>query len=174
LRTQQILAEETGVGNTIDPLAGSYFVEALTLQMEEQAWEYIRKIDEIGGMVAAIERGFPQAEVADSAYKYQKQIDSCEKVVVGVNKYATEHPPITIWRMKPEIEERQLKRLREVKQSRNNQKVKEYLHQIRRVSQNGENLMPHIINAVGEYASIQEICDVWRDVFGRYSDPGYF
>jgi len=174
LRTQQILAEETGVANTIDPLAGSYFVEALTHQMEEQAWEYIRKIDEMGGMVAAIERGFPQAEIADSAYKYQKQIDSCEKAVVGVNKYATEHPPIMIWRMKQEIEERQLRRLREVKQTRNNQKVKEHLNQIRMASKNGENLMPHIINAVREYATIQEICDVWRDVFGRYSDPGYF
>jgi methylmalonyl-CoA mutase N-terminal domain/subunit len=174
LRTQQILAEETGVGNTIDPLAGSYFIEALTHQMEEQAWEYIRKIDEMGGMVAAIERGFPQAEIADSAYKYQKQIDSCEKAVVGVNKYATEHPPIMIWRMKQEIEERQLRRLREVKQTRNNQKVKEHLNQIRICSKNGENLMPHIINAVREYATIQEICDVWRDVFGRYLDPGYF
>jgi len=174
LRTQQILAEETGVANTIDPLAGSYFVEALTHQMEEQAWEYIRKIDEMGGMVAAIERGFPQAEIADSAYKYQKQIDSCEKAVVGVNKYATEHPPIMIWRMKQEIEERQLRRLREVKQTRNNQKVKEHLNQIRICSKNGENLMPHIINAVREYATIQEICDVWRDVFGRYLDPGYF
>jgi methylmalonyl-CoA mutase N-terminal domain/subunit len=174
LRTQQILAEETGVANTIDPLAGSYFLEALTHQMEEQAWEYIRKIDEMGGMVAAIEGGFPQAEIADSAYKYQKQIDAGEKVVVGVNKYATEHSPIMIWRMKPEIEERQLRRLREVKQTRNNQKVKELLHQIRKAAKNGENLMPHLINAVREYASIQEICDVWRDVFGRYSDPGYF
>jgi methylmalonyl-CoA mutase N-terminal domain/subunit len=174
LRTQQVLAEETGVANTIDPLAGSYFIEALTHQMEEHAWEYIRKIDEMGGMVAAIERGFPQAEVADSAYKYQRQIDSGEKVVVGVNKYATEHQPITIWRMKPEIEERQLKRLREVKQTRNNERVKELLDQIRMASKNGANLMPHLINAVREYASIQEICDVWRDVFGRYSDPGYF
>src|SRR4030067_3814716 len=113
--------------------------------MEEQAWEYIRKIDEIGGMVAAIERGFPQAEIADSAYKYQRQIDSCEKAVVGVNKYATDHPPITIWRMKQEIEERQLRRLREVKQTRNNQKVKELLQEIRKASQNGENLMPHLI-----------------------------
>jgi methylmalonyl-CoA mutase N-terminal domain/subunit len=162
------------VANTIDPLAGSYFLEALTHQIEEQAWEYIRKIDEMGGMVAAIERGFPQAEIADSAYKYQKQIDASEKLVVGVNKYATEHPPIMIWRMKPEIEERQLRRLREVKQTRDNQKVKELLHQIRKASENGENLMPYLVNAVREYASIQEICDVWRDVFGRYSDPGYF
>jgi methylmalonyl-CoA mutase N-terminal domain/subunit len=174
LRTQQILSEETGVANTVDPMAGSYFVEALTRQMEELAWEYIRRIDEMGGMVAAVERGYPQAEIADSAYKYQRQIDSGEKVIVGVNQYVTEHPPITIWRMKPEIEERQLRRLREVKQMRNNPRVKELLDQIRLVSENGENLMPYLISAVREYATIQEICDVWRDVFGRYSDPGYF
>jgi methylmalonyl-CoA mutase N-terminal domain/subunit len=174
LRTQQILAEETGVANTIDPLAGSYFVETLTHQMEEQAWEYIRKIDEMGGMVAAVERGYPQAEIAESAYKYQKQIDSSEKVIVGVNKYATDHSPITIWRMKPEIEQRQLKRLQEVKQTRNNPKVKESLQQIRKASQDGGNLMPHLVNAAREYATIQEICDVWIDVFGRYTDPGYF
>jgi methylmalonyl-CoA mutase N-terminal domain/subunit len=174
LRTQQILSEETGVANTVDPLAGSYFVEALTHQMEELAWEYINRIDEMGGMVAAIERGFPQAEVADSAYKFQRQIDCGEKVIVGVNKYMTDHPPITIWRMKPEIEERQLRRLREVKQMRNNSRVKELLDQIRMVSENGENLMPYLVSAVKEYATIQEICDVWRDVFGRYTDPGYF
>jgi methylmalonyl-CoA mutase N-terminal domain/subunit len=174
LRTQQILAEETGVVNTIDPLAGSYFIEALTSRVEEQAWEYIHRIDEMGGMVTAVERGYPQAEIADSAYKYQKQIDSGEKIMVGVNKYATDHPPITIWRMNPAIEERQLARLRQVKQTRDNQKVKELLHQIQLASKNGENLMPHIINAVKEYATIQEICDVWREVFGRYTDPGYF
>jgi methylmalonyl-CoA mutase N-terminal domain/subunit len=174
LRTQQVLAEETGVTNTIDPLAGSYFVEALTTQMEDQACEYIQKIDEMGGMVTAIERGYPQSEIAESAYKYQRQVDSGEKVIVGINKYATDHPPIPIWRMKPQIEERQLRRLREVKQSRDNGKVKELLHDIRKASQNGENLMPPVINAVSEYATIQEICDVWRDVFGQYSDPGYF
>jgi len=174
LRTQQILAEETGVANTIDPLAGSYFVEALTDQMEQQAWKYIQRIDEMGGMVTAVERGYPQAEIADSAYQYQKQIDSGEKVMVGVNKYATDHPPITIWRMKPAVEERQLARLRQVKQIRDSQKVKGLLDQIRIASKNSENLMPHIINAVREYATIQEICDVWRDVFGRYTDPGYF
>ncbi len=174
LRTQQILAEETGVANTIDPLAGSYFVETLTSQMEEKAWEYIHRIDEMGGMVTAVERGYPQAEIADSAYKYQKQIDSGEKIMVGVNKYATDHSPITIWRMDPAVEERQLARLGQVKQIRDNQKVKELLSQVRIASKNGENLMPHVINAVREYATIQEICDVWRDVFGRYTDPGYF
>jgi methylmalonyl-CoA mutase N-terminal domain/subunit len=174
LRTQQIMAEETGVTNTIDPLAGSYFVESLTHQIEEQTLEYIRKIDEMGGMVAAVERGYPQAEIAESAYKYQKQIDSGEKVIVGLNKYATDHPPITIWRMKPEIEQRQLRRLQEVKQKRNKAKVEECLQQIRKASQDGENLMPLLINAAREYTTIQEICDVWREVFGKYTDPGYF
>ncbi len=138
------------------------------------AWDYIRKIDEMGGMVKAIEKGYPQMEIADAAYRFQKQIDGNEKVIVGVNKYVTDHPPITIWRMRPEIEERQLKRLREVKGKRNNPKVKECLDWVRRASLDGENLMPHIINAVREYATIQEICDVWREVFGRYTDPGYF
>jgi methylmalonyl-CoA mutase N-terminal domain/subunit len=173
LRTQQILAEETGVANTIDPLAGSYFVEALTHRIEEEAWEYIRQIDEMGGMVAAIERGFPQVEISDSAYKYQKQIDSGEKVIVGVNKYMTDHPSIATWRMSPEIEERQLRRLREVRQIRNSAKVKECLGQIRKASQENVNLIPPIIDAVREYVTLQEICDVWRDVFGRYTDPGY-
>ena len=174
LRTQQILAEETGVTNTIDPLAGSYFIEALTHQMEEKAWDYIRKIDAMGGMVKAIERGYPQMEIAEAAYRFQRQIDANEKVIVGLNKYATEHPPITIWRMSPEIEERQIKRLQEVKSSRNNAKVKDCLVEIRKASLDGGNLMPHIINAVREYTTIQEICDVWREVFGRYTDPGYF
>ena len=174
LRTQQVLAEETGVVNTIDPLAGSYFVEALTNQIEDQAWEYIRKIDEMGGMVAAIERGYPQSEIADAAYQFQKQIDSREKVIVGVNKHATDHPPITIWRMRPEIEQRQLQRLQEVKQSRDNDKVKACLKNVKATCLEGKNLMPSIIDAAREYATIQEICDVWREVFGRYTDPGYF
>jgi methylmalonyl-CoA mutase, N-terminal domain len=174
LRTQQILAEETGVANTIDPLAGSYFVEALTREIEEQAWDYIHKIDELGGMVNAIEKGYPQAEIAEAAYHFQKQIDSGEKVIVGVNRHVTDQPPITVWRMRPEIEERQLRRLKEVKQSRDSSKVRTLLHEIRKASEKSENLMPHIIKAVREYATLQEICDVWRDVFGRYSDPGYF
>lgn len=174
LRTQQILAEETGVANTIDPLAGSYFVESLTARIEEEAWRYIEKIDEMGGMVAAIERGYPQAEILDSAYRYQREIDSGEKVIVGVNKYATGHAPIAVWRMEPEIEERQLRRLREIKETRKNSRVRECLDQIRRASEEGGNLMPPLIDAVREYTTVQEICDVWRDVFGRYTDPGYF
>jgi methylmalonyl-CoA mutase, N-terminal domain len=173
LRTQQILAEETGVVNTIDPLGGSYLVEALTSRMEEEAWKYIRKIDELGGMVAAIERGYPQGEIADAAYTYQTQIDSGERTMVGVNRHITDHPPIVTWKIQPEIEQRQLKRLQEVKQNRDQSRVKETLDQIRVASQNGDNLMPYLLATVKQYATVQEICDIWRDVFGRYSDPGY-
>jgi methylmalonyl-CoA mutase, N-terminal domain len=173
LRTQQILAEETGVANTVDPLGGSYFVEALTSQMEKEAWKYIQKIDELGGMVAAIERGYPQREIADAAYRYQTEIDSGRRIVVGVNRHVTDHPPITTWKMKPEIEHRQLERLREVKQARSQATVRRMLDGIRSASQNGENLMPRLVPAVREYVTVQEICDVWRGVFGAYSDPGY-
>jgi methylmalonyl-CoA mutase N-terminal domain/subunit len=174
LRTQQILAEETGIASTIDPLAGSYFVESLTQRLEDQAWDYIQKIDTMGGMVAAIEKGYPQAEIAEAAYQFQKRVDSGERIIVGVNKHVTDHGPVGIWRMRPEVEQRQLRRLAEVKRIRNGSRVKECLDRIRKVSQTNENLMPHIINAVREYATVQEICDLWRDVFGRYTDPGYF
>jgi methylmalonyl-CoA mutase N-terminal domain/subunit len=174
LRTQQILAEETGVTNIIDPLAGSYFVEALTGRMVEEALEYIQKIDDMGGMLAAIEKGYPQMEIAEAAYHYQKLTDEGRKVAVGVNKYVTDHPPVTIWKMDPEIERRQLKRLREVREMRNGQKVRDHLNELGKAAERDENLMPHIINAVREYATIQEICDVFREVFGTYTDPGMF
>ena len=174
LRTQQILAEETGVTNTIDPLAGSYFVEALTGRMVEEALEYIQKIDDMGGMLAAIEKGYPQMEIAEAAYHYQKLIDEGRKVAVGVNKYVTDHPPVTIWKMDSEIERRQLKRLREVREMRNGQKVRDHLNELEEAAEGDENLMPHIIKAVREYATIQEICDVFREVFGTYTDPGMF
>jgi methylmalonyl-CoA mutase N-terminal domain/subunit len=172
LRTQQILAEETGVTNTIDPLAGSYFVEALTDRLEADAWEYIRKIDNLGGMVRAIERGYPQAEIADSAYIYQQQIDNTEKTLVGVNKFVTDHPPIEIWRMDPAIEKRQLNRLSAVRKRRDSKSVKTHLERIRKAAEGDENLMPFIIDAVRAYATLQEICDVFRQVFGTYRDPG--
>jgi methylmalonyl-CoA mutase N-terminal domain/subunit len=128
----------------------------------------------MGGMLAAIEKGYPQAEIAQAAYQYQKLIDDAKKVVVGVNKYATEHPPITTWKMDPLIERRQLKRLREVKEMRNTQRVKDHLKELRGAGEGDENLMPYIINAVREYTTLQEICDVFREVFGTYTDPGMF
>ena len=175
LRTQQVIADEIGVTNAIDPLAGSYFVESLTSQLEEKAWEYINKIDDMGGMLAAIDRGFPQMEIADAAYHYQKQIDDAEKVVVGVNKYVTKkEAPAEILKVDETVEERQIARLKEVKAARDNRKVAQILNDLRAASRTDKNLMPYVIAAVKEYATEQEICDVWRDIFGAYRDPGYY
>jgi methylmalonyl-CoA mutase N-terminal domain/subunit len=175
LRTQQILADETGVTNTIDPLAGSYFVESLTKLMEEKAWEYINKIDEMGGMLAAIDKGFPQMEIADAAYHYQRQIDKKEKVVVGVNKYVVEEKaPPEILKIDEAVEETQIARLQKVRKERDNRKVAQILKDLRAASKTDKNLMPYVIEAVKEYATEQEICDVWREVFGEYRDPGFY
>ena len=175
LRTQQILAEETGVTHTIDPLAGSYFIEALTDEMEAQALEYIRKIDDLGGIVRAVELGFPQKEIAEAAYTFQRQVDSEEKVIVGVNKYITDEDiPVEILRISDAIEKAQLKRLKDVKRKRDNQAVKDHLAALKKASEGEENLMPYILDAVKSYATLQEICDVWRGVFGEFRDPGDF
>jgi len=171
LRTQQILADEIGITNTIDPLAGSYFIESLTNQVEEKAWEYINKIDNMGGMVAAIEKGFPQTEIANAAYHYQQQIDKGEKVIVGVNRYVTEETiPVEILEINEEVEEKQLAKLKEVKRTRDSRRVIQRLSDLRAASKSDRNLMPYVIDAVKAYATEQEICDVWRDVFGEYRE----
>jgi len=175
LRTQQIIAEESGVTNTIDPLAGSYFVEALTDEMEAKAWEYIHKIDELGGIVRAIELGYPQKEIAEAAYTYQREVDSGKRVIVGVNKYVTdEEIPVEILKIDEAREQAQIRRLREIKKTRDNSKVRKCLDELRRASEENRNLLPYILDAVKSYATLQEICDVWRQVFGEYRDPGYF
>jgi len=175
LRTQQIICDEIGVANTIDPLAGSYFVEALTNQIEEQAWEYINKIDDMGGMIAAIDKGFPQMEIAKAAYHYQQQIDKGEKVVVGVNKYVVEEEaPPEILKISDELGEEQIGRLNEVKRTRDNRSVIRKLNDLRAASKTDKNLMPYVIAVVKEYGTEQEICDVWREVFGEYRDPGFY
>ncbi len=175
LRTQQIIAEESGVTNTIDPLAGSYFVEALTNKMEQEAWNYINKIDEMGGILKAIELGFPQQEIAEAAYRYQQQVDKGEKVVVGVNKYVQEkEEPIEILRIDPEVERRQIERLKKIKETRDNAKVAQLLGELRDAAKRNDNLMPYIINCVREYCTLQEICDVFRDVYGTFRDPAMF
>ena len=175
LRTQQIIAEETGVVNTIDPLAGSYFVEALTSRIEEQAWEYIEKIDAMGGMLAAIGRGYPQKEIAGAAYEYQQRVDRAERVVVGVNKYATgEETPVEVLKIDEKVEAEQVRRLQEVKRTRDNRKVGQALDDLRSACRTDKNVMPFVIEAVREYATEQEICDVYREVFGEYRDPGYY
>ncbi|MFQ6065116.1 MAG: methylmalonyl-CoA mutase [Candidatus Bathyarchaeia archaeon] len=175
LRTQQIIAYEAGVGDTTDPLGGSYYIEYLTNRIEEEAMKYIDRIDSIGGAVAAIEKGYIQREIVESAYRYQKEIESKEKVVVGVNQFATEEKtPIPILRVDPSVEKKQTERLNLIKRHRNSVKVGEVLDELRRAAEGDENLMPVILEAVKEYASLGEICSVLRDVFGEYKAPTIF
>jgi methylmalonyl-CoA mutase N-terminal domain/subunit len=176
LRTQQVIAEETGVINTIDPLAGSYFVESLTNKLEEGAWEYVRKIDDMGGMLAAIERGFPQTEISNSSYKLQQQIDRAEKVMVGVNKYiADEDTTINTLKIEEKVAAEQISRLREVKRQRDGQAVLRALNDLRAACKRSDsNVMPFVIDAVKAYATEQEICDVYREIFGEYRDPAFY
>jgi len=175
LRTQQIIAEESGVANTIDPLGGSYFVEALTNQMEEQAFEIIQKIDDMGGMLAAIEKNYPQQEIADAAYHYQRQIDELDRTVVGVNKYVTEEDiPVEILEIDEELERIQMEKTQRVKNDRDNKKVTEALGKVGEACAGSTNVMEPIIEAVKAYATLQEVCDVFRRVYGEYRDPGIY
>jgi len=169
LRTQQIIAHESGVTNTIDPLAGSYFIESLTNQIEDAAMEYIKKIDDMGGILTAIERGFVQREIADSAYKYQRAVDGCEKIVIGVNRYRdSEKASIETLKVNPEVEEKQKRRLERLRKERDSKEVKRALAEIRRVVESKENLMPVVLDAVKSYATLGEICDVLKGAFGEY------
>ncbi|HLX04128.1 MAG TPA: methylmalonyl-CoA mutase family protein [Candidatus Binatus sp.] len=174
LRTQQVIAEETGVTNTIDPFGGSYAVEALTDRMEREANDYIRRIDEMGGMVKAIETGYPQREIAEAAFHFQRQLEQGIKTVVGVNKYSIpEEIPIATLKIDPEIEERQIQRVRKVKRERNSVAVKEALARVSEACRSGENLMEPICEAVRRDATVGEVCDIFRTEFGVYTDPGW-
>lgn len=175
LRTQQIIAEESGVVNTIDPLGGSYFIEELTNKIEEEAFDYIKKIDDMGGIISCIDNGYPQNEIANAAYVYQKQLDKGQKTIVGVNKYHSENEEdIILHKFDKQVENRQIKRIKKVKSSRNNKKVESSLTKIRDAAVNGNNLMPFIIEGVREYVTLGEISNIFRDVYGEYSDPGYY
>ncbi len=175
LRTQQIIAHETGVANTIDPLAGSYFVEALTNEMERAASEYIRKIDEMGGMIAAVEAGYPQDEIMRASMEFQKAVEDGRKVIVGVNKFVMEEEkPIPILKIDDAVERAQIARIEETKRNRDNAKVERCLQEIRDAARGGENLMYPILEAVREYALLGEICGALVDVFGAYEDPAVF
>jgi methylmalonyl-CoA mutase N-terminal domain/subunit len=179
LRTQQVLAEETGVCNVIDPLAGSYFVEALTDRMEEEANAYIKKLDELGGMVAAIERDYPQMEIADAAYHYQQQVEKGEKVIIGVNKYPSDRPDLEfILKIDEETERRQIERTSAYKAKRDKAAFQKAMDELRRRCEGPpsweNNVMPALIDAVRAGATEQECCDLYREVFGTYTDPGTF
>jgi len=174
LRTQQIIAEETGVTNTIDPMGGSYAVEALTDRMESEAMDYIRRIDELGGMLHAIEIGYPQREIAEAAFNYQRQLEQNIKTVVGVNKYQVpEEIPIPMLKIDHELEERQIQRVRKMKRERNSVAVKEALARVSEACRSGENLMEPICEAIRRETTVGEISDVFRSEFGVYKDPGW-
>jgi methylmalonyl-CoA mutase N-terminal domain/subunit len=172
LRTQQIIAHESGTTNTVDPAAGSYYLETLTNEMEEKTMDYIRKIDDMGGAIPAIEKGFFQQEIADSAYKYQREADEKKRIIVGVNDYAIkeEECPIELLRVDPRVEHEQLARLQKLKRERNNRKAKEALDKLHSSAEKDENLMPKMIEAVKAYVTLGEITDVLRQVYGEYKE----
>jgi methylmalonyl-CoA mutase N-terminal domain/subunit len=175
LRTQQIIAHESGVANTVDPLGGSYAIEALTNRMEQACDEYFRRIDDMGGMLSAIERGFPQREIADSAYRYQQEIDTRQRIVVGVNEFLQgneELIQIPIHAITQESEERHLDRLRRVRRERDQTAVASALRHLENAARDGRaNLMPYIVDAVRAYATLGEMCNLLRGVFGEYREP---
>jgi methylmalonyl-CoA mutase N-terminal domain/subunit len=175
LRTQQILAHESGVANTVDPLGGSYFMEALTDRMEREATAYIERIDRMGGIIRAIEEGYPQKEIADSAFRFQQQVERGEQVIVGMNRFAAEDDtPLPILKVDGSVERKQAERLAEVKRKRDAAGVKRRLDDLRQACEGRANLMPALLGAVKAYATVGEISDVYRAVFGEYRDPGHF
>lgn len=174
LRTQQIIAEESGVADVVDPLGGSWFVEAITDKMEEGAWKYIHKIDEMGGIVRAVELGYPQREIADSAFDDQKKVDAGERVIVGINKHVDAEEPdgdIPTMMIDPEVERSQVARIKDLKANRDQGRAKSALDAVTAACESGDNLMPPIIDAVKADVTLGEICDVFRAVFGVYRDP---
>jgi methylmalonyl-CoA mutase N-terminal domain/subunit len=172
LRTQQIIAHESGVTNVVDPLGGSYYLETLTNQLEAMATDYFRKLDDMGGMIAAIEKGFPQREIREAAYRYQREIERRERVIVGVNEYVMEEKePLDILVIDPAVEKRQIERVRELRASRDQQRWRRALEALRKAAAGKENLMPPIIEAVKAYATVGEVCAALKEVFGEYEEP---
>jgi methylmalonyl-CoA mutase N-terminal domain/subunit len=181
LRTQQILAYESGVANTVDPLAGSYFVEKLTLDMENGAFDYFQKLDSLGGMVRAIEHGYPQKEIAEASYQYQRAVEAREKIIVGVNDFAIEEKSPEILYIDESVGQRQSQKLKALRSRRNNAEVQRCLEALKKaaaaepvVNANGRvsdaNTMPYIIDCVRGYATVGEICDALRQVYGTYEE----
>jgi methylmalonyl-CoA mutase N-terminal domain/subunit len=175
LRTQQIIAHESGADRVIDPLAGSYYVEYLTDEMEKRALDHIRRIDELGGMIRAVEEGYPQREIAESAFRYQREIEAKERLVVGVNAFRSDAAePIPILKIDESVARSQVERLRAVKASRDAERVKETLSGVERAAREDRNVVPPVIEAVKAYATLGEICDVFRKVYGVYREDGRF
>ncbi len=176
LRTQQIIAHEIGVANTIDPLAGSYFIESLTNQMEEGVEQYFDKIDALGGVVAAIEQGFFQREIAEAAYRYQHEVDEKEKIIVGVNDFVEdgEQIEIPLLTISPDVEVKQRQRLADLRQSRNQERVEQALLALHQAAADGSNLMPHLLEAARAYVTLGEMCNALVEQFGVYEEPAVF
>jgi methylmalonyl-CoA mutase N-terminal domain/subunit len=175
LRTQQMVAYESGVTDTVDPLGGSYYIEALTEEIERKAEEYIKKIDELGGAVAAIEKGYMQVEIANSGYKRQLQVETGEQVVIGVNKFtSSQEEKGQYLTVDPSVGERQIAKVNKMKASRDNAAVKASLDKLRVAAQGEDNLMPYFIEAVKTYATLGEICGVLREEFGEFKASVYF
>ena len=169
LRTQQIVAFESGAPDTVDPLAGSYFIESLTKEVEDKAWQLVEKIDAMGGSVSAIEEGFMQDEIARSAYEYQRNIESGEKIIVGVNKFQVQEKNDTpVFKIDDSIRQVQSDKLKALREKRNKEQVNACLQAIRKAAETNENLMPLVIEAVENYATLGEIADTLRNVFGEY------
>jgi methylmalonyl-CoA mutase, N-terminal domain len=174
LRTQQLIAHETGVADVIDPLAGSYFVEAMTDQVEEHARDYIQKIDDMGGILEAIERGYPQMEISESAYRFQRQVEAREQIVVGINDFVDEEePPIPTLSITKKVEDAQREKSIALKKNRDYDKAMRALDAIRQTARSGDNLMPPIIEGLKAHISLGEISDVFREEFGVYTDPAF-
>lgn len=177
LRTQQIIAEESGVASTIDPLGGAWFVEEMTNRMEKEASAYIARIDDMGGMVSAVEKGYPQREIAASAYRFQRQLEAGERLMVGVNIHEStgeSETKIPLLKIDEEVQRTQVTNLKQVKAQRDGARVTACLAGVREAAKTGTNLMPPIIEAAKAYCTQQEVCDVLRDVFGTYTDPAEF
>ncbi len=171
LRTQQVIAHESGAANTVDPMGGSYFIEALTKESEDEAYEYFRKIEDMGGVIPAIENGFLQREIADASFRYQREIDEKQRVIVGVNEYVMDEPvEIPILEMDPQGEARQVARLNELRRTRDGREALRCLEALRRACGDGGNVMPYLIDAANAYCTLQEMCDVMRDAFGVYQE----
>jgi methylmalonyl-CoA mutase N-terminal domain/subunit len=175
LRTQQIIAEESGVTDTVDPLGGSYYIEWLTDTMEEETYKYFERVERLGGVIPAIEKGFFQKEIAESAYRYQKETDEKKRILVGVNRYKLDEKiSIPILTMDEKGEERQINRLKKLRKERDNSKVQQNLQRLRKAAEGKENLMPYILDCIHSYATLGETCDILREVFGEYREPAVY
>jgi methylmalonyl-CoA mutase N-terminal domain/subunit len=175
LRTQQIIGHESGVADTVDPLAGSFYIESLTQRMERGFERYLSEIEKMGGMVEAVERGYPQREITEASFHFQQQIDEGEKVVVGVNKYATEEvASIPTLAIDPDVERKQIARLAETRRKRDAGRWRESLDALRDAARGGDELMPRFLECARAHASVGEQVQVLKETYGEYHDPGYF